>query len=86
MIRLTRGLITKQWREWVQYSNGLHYLTPFELLHIPNSIPNLNLESLFNAVDEKLQRTRKASIETVIRRNVICNYAQFSEKTKSLCL
>ena len=27
----------------------MHYLTPFELLHVLNSIPNLNLESLFNA-------------------------------------
>ena len=75
MIRLTRGLITKQWWEWVKYSTGLHYLIPFELLHILNSIPNLNLESLFNAVDAKLQRTRKAIIDAVIRRNVICNYA-----------
>ena len=62
----------------IKYSTGMHYLTTFELLHILNSIPNLNLESLFNAVDEKLQRIRKASIEAVIRRNVIRNYAQFS--------
>ena len=55
MIRLTRGLITKLWWEWVYYSTGLHYLTPVELLHVLNSIPNLNVESLFNAVDEKLQ-------------------------------
>ena len=47
MIRLTRGLITKQWWEWV------HYLPPFELLHVLNSIPNLNLESLFNAVEQE---------------------------------
>ena len=85
MIPVTRGLTTKQWWEWVLYSTCLHYLTTFELLHVLSSIPNLNLESLFNAVDEKLQRTRKASIEAVIRRNLICNYAQFNEKTKSLC-
>ena len=67
MIRLTRGLITKQWWEWVEYRTGLYYLTPFELLYLLNNIPNLNLESLFNAVDEKLQRTRNASIEAVVR-------------------
>ena len=63
----------------------MHYLTPFELLHVHSNIPNLNLESLFNAVDEKLQGTRKAIIEDAIPQNIICNYAQFHDKTKSLC-
>ena len=74
--------IEKIIRQQGNKSTGLHYLTLFELLHVLNSMPNLNLESLFNAVDEKLQRTRRASIEAVIRRIVICNYVQFSEKNE----